>query len=263
MEPLPPLLETYEEARLLLEAKGWGIAKAAEHLSEMRELARFHISHPKLSKKTAPGSKFPIEPEVAAAVEGMETRIGYEQQTEIVTAGLRAAHAGRPAAGVRARLPVGLRVSRFLRKLAERFGRASWKPIFISAGSGALVGCLALLLGAPLLPSHANAAVQPGLPVVIIHHPTLGGSPLWFEPGSLLAIGDPGGGPKRPAEQEVPKFTLPGQKVAPCDEGLGQETIHGNCWLPVAKVKPPCGRLFRHGDFCYLPVAAEPKKPAL
>src|SRR4051812_12186053 len=31
------LLETYEEARLLLEAKGWGIAKAAEHLSELPE----------------------------------------------------------------------------------------------------------------------------------------------------------------------------------------------------------------------------------
>ena len=69
MSTLPPLLETYEEARLLLEAKGWGVAKAAEHLSEMRELARFHISHPKLSKRTAPGSKFPIEPEVAAAVD--------------------------------------------------------------------------------------------------------------------------------------------------------------------------------------------------
>src|SRR5687767_10935783 len=161
------LLETYEEARLLLEAKGWGVAKAAEHLSEMRELARFHISHPKLSKRTAPGSKFPIEPEVAAAVEGMETRIGYEQQTEIVTAGLRAAHAGRPAAGVRARLPAGQRVSRFIRKLAERFGRAAWKPIAI-AGSGALVGCLAVLV-TPLL----AGAVQPGPPVVIIHHPTL------------------------------------------------------------------------------------------
>lgn len=40
MSTLSPLLETYEEARLLLEAKGWGVARAAEHLSEMRELAR-------------------------------------------------------------------------------------------------------------------------------------------------------------------------------------------------------------------------------
>src|SRR5688572_4308588 len=201
MSTLPPLLETYEEARLLLEAKGWGIAKAAEHLSEMRELARFHISHPKLSKRTAPGSKFPIEPEVAAAVEGMETRVGYEQQTEIVTAGLLAAHGDRPEAGVRARLPAGQRVSRFLRKLAERFGRAAWKPIAI-AGSGALVGCLAVLV-APLLPGRAEAAFQPGPLVVIV--PAIAEDyshvSLWFEPGGLLALSDPGG-PKRPAEQQ-------------------------------------------------------------
>ena len=92
MSPLPPLLETYEEARLLLEAKGWGMAKAAEHLSELPGMARFHISHTKLSRKTKPGANNPIEPEVAAAVEGMETRGGYERQTEIVTKGLLALH---------------------------------------------------------------------------------------------------------------------------------------------------------------------------
>src|SRR5678810_115393 len=100
MSTLPQLLETYEEARLLLEAKGWGIAKAAEHLAEMSGLKRFHILHPKLSKKTTPGSKFPIEPEVAAAVEGMQTWGGYERQTEIVTAGLRAAHGDPPIVDV-------------------------------------------------------------------------------------------------------------------------------------------------------------------
>src|SRR3954467_1616149 len=179
MSTLPPLLETYEEARLLLEAKGWGIAKASDHLSEMREMARFHISHPKLSKRTAPGSKFPIEPEVAAAVEDMETRIGYERQTEIVTAGLRAAHVGRPAAGVRARLPAVQRVSRFLRKLAERFGRAAWKPIAI-AGSGALVGCLAPLV-APLL----AGAAQHGPLVVMVFSPA-GDDARRLDPRSLF-----------------------------------------------------------------------------
>src|SRR3954471_16460439 len=142
MSTLPPLLETYEEARLLLEAKGWGIAKAAEHLAEMSGLKRFHISHPKLSKKTAPGSQFPIEPEVAAAVEGMQTWRGYERQTEIVAAGLRAAHADRPAA----RLPAVQRAFRFLRRLAERFVRLSWRPVAVTAASGALVGCLVLLV---------------------------------------------------------------------------------------------------------------------
>jgi len=254
MNPLPPLLETYEEARLLLEAKGWGIAKAAEHLSELPEMARFHISHPRMSKRTAPGSKFPIEPEVAAAVEGMETRVGYERQAEIVAAGLRAAHGDRPAVGVRARLPAVQRILRFVRRLAERFGRAAWKPIAI-AGSGALVGCLALLV-APLL----AGAVQPGPPVVIIPGAAADGSPLWFEPGALLTLTDPGG-VKRPAEQQVPVKTLPGQKVAPCDAEMGEEAIHGNCWAAQARVKPPCGRLFRHNNECYRPVAADPKKP--
>ena len=256
MTPLPRLLETYEEARLLLEAKGWGIAKAAEHLSEMRELARFHISQAKLSKKTTPGSAFPIEREVAAAVEGMETRVGYERQTEIVTEGLLARHGAPPVADVPAK--AHQRAFRFLRKLVERFRRASWKPIAITAGSGAFVGCLAVLL-APLLPGRADAAVQPGPPVLIVFGPAADDSPVWFEPGSLLAIGDPGG-PKRPAEQQVPKFTLPGQKVAPCDAELAQESIHGNCWAWMG-VTPPCGHLFRHGDKCYAPVAADPKKP--
>src|SRR5688572_28096524 len=199
MRPLPRLLETYEEARLLLEAKGWGLAKAAEHLSEMRELARFNISQTKLSKKTTPGANNAIEPEVAAVVEGLETRVGYERQTEIVTAGLLALHGDPPlldvdrlAVELRERLPgnelalklvealeekASQRADSFFQKLAERLGRTSGKQIAISAGSGALVGCLALLV-MPLLSGHALAATQPGPPMVIIHHPTLGDSPL-------------------------------------------------------------------------------------
>ena len=131
MRPLPRLLETYEEARLLLEAKGWGVAKAAEHLSEMPELARFHISHTKLSKKTTPGSKFPIEPEVAAAVEGLETRVGYERQTEIVTAGLLALHGDPPivdvdvrqlATDLRERLPASELALKLVEALEEKAG---------------------------------------------------------------------------------------------------------------------------------------------
>src|SRR3954463_8403482 len=170
---LPPLLETYEEARLLLEAKGWGLAKAAEHLREMRELARFHISHPKLSNKTKPGSKFPIEPEVAAAVEGMQTWRGYERQTEIVAAGLRAAHADRPAA----RLPAVQRVFRFIRRLVERFVRLSWRPVGVTAASGALVGCLVLLV-APLL----AGAAQPGPLVLVLPGAGPDGSTVSFDP---------------------------------------------------------------------------------
>jgi len=246
MNALPPLLETYEEARLLLEAKGWGLAKAAEHLREMGELARFHISHPKLSNKTKPGSKFPIEPEVAAAVEGMQTWRGYEHQAELVSAGLRAAHAGRPAA----RLPAVQRAWRFLRKLAQRFGRLSWRPVAVTAASGALVGCLVLLVA---------GVARPGPLMVIVADAGPGGAPVRFDPGAILAT--PAAWGEKPLDQPIPLKTLPGQKVAPCDAGIGQLEINGNCWTLISTVKPPCGRLFRQGDSCYIPVAAEPKKP--
>jgi hypothetical protein len=42
---------------------------------------------------------------------------------------------------------------------------------------------------------------------------------------------------------------------------MGEVAINGNCWANQGDVKPPCGRLFRHGDKCYRPVAADPKKP--
>src|SRR5688572_1441986 len=185
---------------------------AAEHLSELPEMARFHISHTKLSKKTTPGANNAIEPEVAAAVEGLETRVGYERQTEIVTAGLLALHGDPPlldvdrlAAELRERLPANelalklvealeekasQRADSFFQKLAERLGRTSGKQIAISAGSGALVGCLALLV-MPLLSGRADAAFQPGPPVVIVSRPAADHFPawVWFEPGSLRAIG--------------------------------------------------------------------------
>jgi hypothetical protein len=47
-----------------------------------------------------------IELEIAAAVEGMETRRGYERQTEIVTTGLLARHGARPPADRPTRLQV-------------------------------------------------------------------------------------------------------------------------------------------------------------
>src|SRR5262245_33374315 len=179
MEPTPRLLKTYQEARLLFEAKGWALAKAAEQLSELPEMARFHITHTKLSKKTTPAKKVPIEPEVAAAVEGLKTWGGHERQTEIVIAGLLALH-GDPSSVELVQVATEVRelpasepalklveaLERKAGQRAPRLGRAFWTRIAI-AGSGALVGCLAVLV-APLLPGRAAAAVQPGPPVIII-----------------------------------------------------------------------------------------------
>ncbi len=46
-----------------------------------------------------------------------------------------------------------------------------------------------------------------------------------------------------------------------CDASLGERLIGGGCWANMGDVKPPCGKLFRYGDACYRPVAADPTKP--
>jgi hypothetical protein len=242
------LLETYEEARLLLEAKGWGIAKAAEHLSELPEMARFHISHTKLSKKTTPGADNLIEPEVAAAIEAMPTWRGHERKTEIVISGLLARH-GAPPPPASQRL--GQRAFRFLRQLAERFGRAFWTRTAVTAASGALVAVL-------LVPLLAGAA-RPGPFVLVLPGAGPDGSTVSFDPRSLRDM--PAAWGEKPLDQPIPVKTMPGQKVAPCNEAVGERAINGNCWVWIADVKPPCGILFRQGDKCFAPVA-EPKKPA-
>jgi hypothetical protein len=249
MSALPPLLETYEEARLLLEAKGWGLAKAAEHLRHVPELARFHLNPSKLSEISRAGANRRIEPEVAAAVVGMQTWHGYERQTEIVTTGLLARHGARPA--VQESPSVSQRIVRFLQTLAERFRRLSWRPVAVTAASGALVGCLVLLVA---------GSARPGPTMVLVFGPGADDAPVRFDPGAILA--KPAAWGEKPLDQPIPKFTLPGQKVAPCDAGLFEVAINGNCWTKIGDAKPPCGRLFRQGDACYRPIAAEPKKSA-
>jgi hypothetical protein len=249
MSTLPPLLETYEEARLLLEAKGWGLAKAAEHLRHVPELARFHLNPSKLSEISRAGANRQIEPEVAAAVVGMQTWHGYERQTEIVTKGLLARHGAEPV--VQEPPSVSQRIVRFLRTLAERFHRLSWRPVAVTAASGALVGCLVLLVA---------GIARPGPLMVVLPGAGPDGSAVSFDPRSLLDA--PAAWGEKPLDQPIPVKTLPGQKVAPCNAQWGEVAINGNCWGAMADVKPPCGYLFRQGDKCYRPIAAEPKKPA-
>ena len=243
---LPRLLETYEEARLLLEAKGWAITKAAEHLAEMPEMAPFHISHTKFSRKTTPGADKPIEPEVAGAIENLKTWPGHERKAEIVTAGLLARHGAPPLS---ARQRIAQCAFRFLRQLAERLGRAFWAWTAITAASGAVV--------AVLLVPFVVGAVRPG-PFVFVPGAGPGGSTVSFDPRSLIDL--PAEWGEKPLDQPIPVKLLPGQKAPPCDSQAFEEAINAGCWIGIT-AKPPCGRYFRQGDKCYAPVA-EPKKPA-
>ena len=69
-------------------------------------------------------------------------------------------------------------------------------------------------------------------------------------------------GKKEEKELWIPKEPAPWQKLEKaCTPDLGEEAINGGCWFSSAAVKPPCKLLFRHGDACYRPVAADPTKP--
>jgi len=198
----------------------------------------------RLSQKLAERSASELTPKVVEAVEALEEKAS--QRATRFSQEFAEALEGK----------AGQWAARFFQQLAEKLGRVTGKQIAISAGSGALVACFVLVV-APLL----AASAQPGPLVVIVPATAADYSSvsLWFEPGGLLAIGDPGG-LKRPAEQQVPRSTLPGQRVAPCDAEWGEVAIYGNCWVALRDVKPPCGRLFRHEDVCYRPVAADPRK---
>ncbi|HLL54291.1 MAG TPA: helix-turn-helix transcriptional regulator [Myxococcaceae bacterium] len=65
---------------------------------------------------------------------------------------------------------------------------------------------------------------------------------------------------KTPAEKWVPPEPMQGQAPPPCDEAFAEKAINGGCWQRT-DVKPPCGKLWRHGDSCYRPIAADPKQP--
>ena len=54
---------------------------------------------------------------------------------------------------------------------------------------------------------------------------------IWIAAANLAAFlaGEAVGRALSPAQPE-----RPGQKVAPCDSGLGQAAINGNCWVAIA-----------------------------
>lgn len=91
-----------------------------------------------------------------------------------------------------------------------------------------------------------------------------GSAPGVFTPFMLLRVLPSGElGEKLPPEQYVPSKLLPYQKPPPCLTEAREEEINGGCWQQVVG-KPPCGRmLFRNGDTCYRPIAADPQKPVV
>lgn len=307
-----PLLQTYEEARLLWEAKGWGITKVAEYLTKKPELHNFDVSQSTLSRNTSEGKRVPIEPEVALAIEALETQNWYQGRTEIVIAGLRALHGRSPEVDARelalallAHFPTNefaLKLADALAKQADTSGKldavqatvnhldakmdlADVKLDKIARGSWALLQALrgAMALGGVGVLVSVSTCVavvtQRSAPAAPVQDVTVNIRSAGVEaaacqrqtvtPAQVHAMGvfAPNSNqlgekaPPPPSERWVPSQPFPWQKLPPCDAGVGESPINGGCWYASGDVKPPCGRLFRNGDKCYRPIAADPERP--
>jgi len=101
------------------------------------------------------------------------------------------------------------------------------------------------------------SATQPPAPLVVVVN---GATGTMIDLRDYLgALADMG---KKVQERWVPGEPLPYQKLAKdCDARLGERAIHGGCWAPIAHKPPPCELLYRYGDECYRPIAADPTKP--
>ena len=148
--------------------------------------------------------------------------------------------------------------------------RDKWHSLAAIFGTGVgAVLLIGLMLQGQRVPSTAPAApvqcitVNQGQGAADVAGRMLpGGAPAGFDLRTFLgAIASGEMGKKAPEELWIPDQPLPGQKLPPCEARLGEAEIKGGCWGNMtAAVKPPCGLLFRYGDGCYRPVAADPKK---
>jgi len=188
------------------------------------------------------------------------------------------------------RLPRALKVreAQLARSLARRLDQLTAKRVAVSGATGGLAGgvvaCGVLLLGAVallvfILSGRAPAwmargsevvrapsvAPEPQVanvtqPVIIIANSAQGGAPALFELNTLLGALATGEMDKQvPRDQPIPDKPLPWQKLPPCSANLFEEEIKGGCWQGT-NAKPPCRSLFRAGDTCYRPIAADPRK---
>jgi hypothetical protein len=249
---------TWTLLRLVMEAKG-------HNLKEMS--ARLRTRFPQLEglgksaihDKASDGKEAP--PDVAKFVtRDVEIRQGYEVPAKVVRMGL-AAWRGKPSPAIGKRLDAhGKKLDTLLTEVAAI--RAVLKL-------GLHVTTTVLLLAGLMMAAHhmradtSSAATTNATQVPQVGDAAKGatgapgiGAYLRAVLGAVLDLGK-----KAEEEHWIPKDAYPGQKTKDCDASLGERLIGGGCWVGIVDVKPPCGKLFRHGDICYRPVSADPNKP--
>jgi hypothetical protein len=168
--------------------------------------------------------------------EGLPTRKGFEKTAKVVRLGL-AAFSGLPSPTIGKKLDTLLTEVAAIRTVLK-VGLHVTTTILLLAGL--------MLAGRHL---RADVSRTPTSAAEALLRAALGG---------LLDLGKKG----EEEEQKIPDAPASWQKLAKdCDRSLGEVAINGGCWFASHDVRPPCGKLFRHGDLCYRPVAADPTKP--
>ncbi|HLL55963.1 MAG TPA: hypothetical protein VK447_20545 [Myxococcaceae bacterium] len=250
---------TWTLLRLVAEAKGYNFKELSARLRK-RFPNREGLGSSAIYDKANLGKKAPREVADFITSDAVNVRKGYETPAKVVRMGL-AAWRGEPSPAIGKRLDtLGNKLDSANGKLDSNGGKldalqaavAEMRAEQKSARhvTGTVLGLLLLLglfAGRQLLTSTSNAVAPPSAAAA-----------FRLAVGHLLDLG------KKSDEYWIPAAPYPWQKLAKdCNASLGEEAINGGCWVPVERSRkaPPCGELFRHGDICYRPVAADPTKP--
>ena len=185
--------------------------------------------------------------------EGMPTRPGYERTAKVVRLGL-AVLSGLPSPTVAKKLDAVLSEIAAIREVLKGFLHV--------AGTTAGILLLAGLMSAGHRSNMSSGETASATQTPQVNDAVKGatGAPgfvvyLRAVLGGVLDLG------KKAEENWIPKTPYPGQKLEKdCNPDLAEDRINGGCWVKT-HVAPPCKALFRYGDACYRPVAADPTKP--
>ena len=251
---------TWSLLRLVAQSRGWHIKELPGQLPRSRFPKRKGLASSTLHAKAKKGARAPRKiAEYLMTEEGLPTREKHKTTAKVVRLGL-AALSGLPSPTVAGKLDAlsgkldtthakidihGGKLDALRAELAEfRAEHKSGRHV-----TGTVLGIvllLSLFAGRQLLPNTISAETPASMAQALLRAAV----------GAWLDLG------KKTEEHWIPKEPAPWQKLAKdCDKDLGETAINGGCWTKIADMAPPCGKLFRHGNGCYRPIAADPLKP--
>lgn len=238
--------------KLVLTSRGYLLKEVPGQLPVEKFPKRKGLAEKTLQGNAAEGKKAPRKiAEYLMTEEGLPTRPGFEKTSKVVRLGL-AALSGLPSPTIAKKLDAnGGKLDTLLAEVAAI--RAMLKvAVHVS-------GTVLLLVGLGFAGHYQlQADVSSGVTASVTQLPPVAEAALRAALAALLDMG------KKTEAKElwIPKDPFPWQKLAKdCEPKLGEVAINGGCWFRSADVKPPCELLFRHGDSCYRPIAADPTKP--